>query len=182
MPVQEVTAEIEGKQYKIRMDIPRGSPPEAIQGAVGEWFQSQKKQASDPKTFAPPVPMHVPKSSDIDPYEQPARYERFAKAHPTAAKVLKPLQTAAEYLPSGDTMLSMAVPAGPGAGKMLALAPKSIARGIGKGLEEFNITHPQTMIIKALKAAVSDYREGTKAIEKGEELAANAREVAGKVK
>jgi hypothetical protein len=185
MPVQDITAEIEGKQYKIRMDIPKGSPPEAIQGAVGEWFQTQ--QTAKAKNYAPPI-APPKKSGELGGGRSPdllGRVEEMGRDFGSGVGK-KP------NLPQGPTRdldtgldYDIAMAGVPGEGAAVAkygkLAAKSVGRGLAKGLEEINVLHPQTAIIKALKEAAGTFREGAKDISKGRALAESATEAADKV-
>ena len=88
-----------------------------------------------PGNGAPPVPYHIPTEGQIDPYSQPARYNRFSAAHPTAAKVLKPLQTAAEHMPGPETVASFGTPMAAGEAAPLSTLGRGL-RTVGKVLKD----------------------------------------------
>src|SRR5580698_6091991 len=185
MPVQDITAEIEGKQYKIRMDVPKGSSAEAIQGAVGEWFQAQqtaKAKANAPPIAAPKKPGELGGGRAPDLLGRVSEMGRDFGAG--VGKMPPQPQGAPRDIDSGMAydVAGLGVPGeGAAAAKYGKLAAKSLGKGIAKGAEEFNITHPQTMIIKALKQAVGTFREGAKDISKSRALASSAEEAAEKV-
>ena len=140
MAVQEIVADINGKQYHVKMDVPEGSKPEDIQSAVGEWFEQNQGRESAPS--APPGIAKAPipralRQEQSDPGEHSASDAPFFQRSSAGMKGLregKPKDflgnmAAAGYelvKPESETL------AAAGLGGEVATGAKALSRGAWK--------------------------------------------------